>query len=133
MKKRLICVLCAAMVLMLGASPALAAAEPSNTPSISPRTVADMSCSLTRSGDTLKAYTTCLTNAPQAIVIYTTLQRYTGTAWVPVTSNTRSGQGVYLSLLTYPNPAHGFKYRLRADIATTALGQHTLYSDPIDW
>ncbi len=139
MKRRLISVLCAALVL-LGGLPAYAApadavqtTEQAVTQDVQPRAVVQVACSLTKyDSKQMKLYASAVANNESVGArIYATLERYNGVQWVGVSTYEQSGKGEVF-LQKYVSPAKGYRYRARVNFFTDA-GDYTMYSSEVQW
>lgn len=130
-----------AALLMLGSTPALAAAdtgsvvtEPSEQEAQT-RAIAEAGCILTRHSSTqMKIYVTCLTNySPDIIDFYVVLQRWNGAGWTNVQAFKANKNGNYLSMTKYVSPAKGYRYRAKAYVSTASAGAAVVTSGEVNW
>ncbi|MBS5517976.1 MAG: hypothetical protein ACLRP7_04390 [Christensenellales bacterium] len=130
-----------AALLMLGGTPALAAAD---TDSIvleqaeqdaQTRAIAEAGCILTRHNSTqMKLYVTCLTNYSADIIdFYVVLQRWNGSGWTNVQSFSANKNGNYLSMTKYVSPTKGYRYRAKAYVSTASAGSAVVTSGEVNW
>lgn len=140
--KKLVASLMAAL-LMLGGTPALAAADTAqnqtaliqeDVEAIQPRASAVISCGLSRQSSQLKITASCLSNYNNDIAYYTIdLQRWTGSSWSAVQGWTETRNGMNTSITKYATPAKGYTYRAVAYVSTVSGVNGSVPSDPVGW
>ena len=141
--KKLVATLMAAL-LMLGGTPALAAADTAQNQtalvqedasvSIQPRAAALVTCNLTKQSSQLKITASCDSNYANDIVYYTIdLQRWTGSGWSAVMGWNETRNGTNTSVTKYATPAKGYSYRAVVYIITASGKSGNRPSDPVNW
>lgn len=140
--KKIVATLMAAL-LMLGGTPALAAADTAqnqtalvqeNAEAVQPRASGFIGCGLTKQSSQLKITATCeSTYAHEIAYYYIELQRWTGSSWNSVQGWNETRNGNITSVTKYATPAKGYSYRVMVSVSTASGMGGSAASDPVGW